>query len=104
MCRLWEVFDDLVWNGVGSRGFADGRSMVCNRVVVLCDEVVECVLDYGYCGFGSGVCVRVEEVLPRRWWDMVRCDAGKFFCKVLLYYVYDLSWLGDYLVGFWVSD
>ena len=38
--------------------------MTCSSVVVPCDEVVLCVLDCGFGGFGVGVGVRVEGIFP----------------------------------------
>jgi len=61
------------------------------------------MLKCGCIGFGVGVWVRVERILPWRRWDVVRDVAGVFFFKVCLEYVDDSRWVCCYFIGGWVS-
>ncbi len=56
--------------------------MACSGVVVLREIVVKGVLLCGCVGFKVVIGVRVESVLPRKGWDVVRCVAGVFFLEV----------------------
>ena len=54
-------------------------------------------------GFEDGVWVRVEWVLPRRSWDVIRGVAGVFSFKVWLKYAEDSRWVCRDVVGGWIS-
>jgi hypothetical protein len=56
--------------------------VACSGVVVLREIVVKGVLLCRRVGFWVGIGVRVERVLPRIVWDVVRCVAGVFFLEV----------------------
>ena len=70
--------------------------------MILCEEVVSCVLRCGCIGFGVGVGVRVIRILPWRRWDVVRVVTGVFSLKVCLYFVDDSWWVCCDFVGDWV--
>jgi hypothetical protein len=76
--------EDFIGNCVWSRGFTGIRFVAYGGVVVLREVVVYCVLGSGCVGFGIGVCVGVEGILPWREWDVVRGVARLFFIKVCL--------------------
>ena len=72
--------------------------------MVFCEIVVECVLLCRCVGFGVGIGIQVQWILPRGGSDVVRCVAGMFFLKVCLQDVDDFGWVGGYDIGGWVSD
>jgi hypothetical protein len=76
--------------------------VACGGVIICCEVVVQCVLGCGCVGFGVGVWVRVEGVLPWGRRDVVRGVARVFFLKVSLSYVNESRWVCCDFVGVWV--